>query len=603
MAIGLSGALQRDMGALFDAGSMTGLTDRDLIDRFSGPRTAAAEAAFEVLVTRHGPMVLRVCRNVLGDLDDAQDAFQATFVVLVKQRGAIRKLESVGSWLYGVAARVAARARVDAARRRKAEERGIRLAPGSVMTAGAAEETDLDAFGPVVQQEVSRLPEKYRSVVVLCFWEGLTQEQAASQLGVPLGTVRSRMARARDLLRRRLARRGIAPATGAIAAFFDPAGVSAAARLAPLSPTLVRSSVQAAMQVAAGKASAEVVSAGTALLVRRVLWSMTMMKLKNLAAVSVVSVLFVLGAGVWAQQPRREHRELAPRRDLRAELNAKTKVAATKRSDFVHVVEPPDLLLVEVLEALPGRPISGERLVRPDGTISLGFYGDIEVAGLTIPEVKEKIVLHMRKYLSDEALGLVEMNPETEKPLTDSSGKPCTLDPKDSDRVFVDVTAYNSRNYYIEGEVVTPGRIPITGSDRVLDVIHNAGGLTPFADASKMKLIRTFPKGSPMQVLPIDYEEIAMGTDSSTNYLIMPFDRIVVPRDPKISRPLPSAPDAAVKSRDDSAVQAEPKIYFNRKSTTSSDAQSDSQRVLERRLDEMEKKLDAILKKLGDQKP
>ena len=160
----------------------------------------------------------------------------------------------------------------------------------------AFEETDLDGFGPIVQQEVSRLPEKYRSVVVLCFWEGMTHEQAASQLGVPLGTVRSRMARARDLLRRRLARRGIAPATGAIAAFFDPAGVSAAVRLAPLSPTLVRSSVRAAMQVAAGKASAEVVSAGAALLVRRVLWSMTMMKLKNLAAVLVVSGLFVLGA-------------------------------------------------------------------------------------------------------------------------------------------------------------------------------------------------------------------------------------------------------------------------------------------------------------------
>src|SRR4051794_24666172 len=177
MASASTGALHRDMGALFDAGSMTGLTDRDLIERLSGPRTAAAEAAFEALVNRHGPMVLRVCRNVLGDLDDALDAFQATFIVLVKQRGAIRKLDSVGSWLYGVASRVAARARVDAARRRKAEKRRIRLAPESVVPAQGFEETDLDAFGPIVQQEVSRLPEKYRSVVVLCFWEGMTQEQ------------------------------------------------------------------------------------------------------------------------------------------------------------------------------------------------------------------------------------------------------------------------------------------------------------------------------------------------------------------------------------------------------------------------------------------
>ena len=127
------------LGGLFDAGSMTGLSDRDLIERFSGPRDRAAEAAFEALVTRHGPMVHRVCRNVLPNPDDAEDAFQATFLVLVRQRGSIRKLDSVASWLYGVAARVAARARVDAARRRKTEDRKIRLAPDSVSSTESAE--------------------------------------------------------------------------------------------------------------------------------------------------------------------------------------------------------------------------------------------------------------------------------------------------------------------------------------------------------------------------------------------------------------------------------------------------------------------------------
>jgi RNA polymerase sigma factor (sigma-70 family) len=603
MASGLTGALQRDMGALFDAGTMTGLTDRDLVERFSGPRTAAAEAAFEVLVTRHGPMVLRVCRNVLRDLDDAQDAFQATFIVLVKQRGAIRKLDSVGSWLYGVASRVAARARVDAARRRKAEERGIRLASESVMPTAGVEETDLDAFGPIVQQEVSRLPEKYRSVVVLCFWEGMTHEQAASQLGCPLGTVRSRMARARDLLRRRLARRGIAPATGAIAALFDPAGALAAIRLAPLSPTLVRSSVRAAMQVAAGKASAEVVSAGAALLVRRVLWSMTMMKLKNLAAVLMAGGLFVLGATLWAQQPRHERRQDFRNREYKAVTEDAKKPAGVKRTNLVHVVEPPDMLLVEVLEALPGRPISGERLVRPDGTISLGFYGDVEVAGLTIPEAKEKIVLHLKKYLSDDGLGLIEHDPDTNEPKADSSGQLCTIDPKKTDRVFVDVTAYNSRNYYVEGEVASPGRLPFTGSDRVLDAIHYAGGLLSWADEGKIQLIRSFPKGSPVQVLPIDYHEIAMGTDSSTNYEILPFDRLVVPRNPSISKPLPEAPVPTAKGQDQTSGKTDLDVRFNRKAFTQSDLTGASQRVLERRLDEMEKKLDAILKKLGDRKP
>ena len=124
MAGGPSGAVVRDIQMLFDAGTASGLSDRQLLERFTGGRDAAAEAAFEVLVMRHGPMVLRVCRNVLGDSTDAQDAFQATFLVLVKRSGSIRRLESVGSWLYGVACRVAARAKVEAARRRAAERRG-----------------------------------------------------------------------------------------------------------------------------------------------------------------------------------------------------------------------------------------------------------------------------------------------------------------------------------------------------------------------------------------------------------------------------------------------------------------------------------------------
>jgi polysaccharide biosynthesis/export protein len=146
-----------------------------------------------------------------------------------------------------------------------------------------------------------------------------------------------------------------------------------------------------------------------------------------------------------------------------------------------YVVEPPDLLLVEVLEAAPGRPISGERLVRPDGKVSLGFYGEVYVAGLTMPEVKEKIVLHLRKFLSDEVLGLVEHEMETGEVKLDKAGKPIMIDPKDSDRVFVDVTAYNSKNYYILGDVLIPGKLPITGNETVLDAIEFAGGLMPTA--------------------------------------------------------------------------------------------------------------------------
>ena len=184
MGRGSPASLQRSLSSLFDSGTLTGLSDRDLIERFSGLAEGAAEAAFEVLISRHGPMVYRVCRNVLSNPADADDAFQATFLVLVKARRAIRKRDSVASWLYGVAARVSARARVDAARRRRNAGRAIRLAAESLDQAGAADDQDQALFGPVVQEEVRRLPEKYRSVILLCYWEGLTHEQAAASLAV-----------------------------------------------------------------------------------------------------------------------------------------------------------------------------------------------------------------------------------------------------------------------------------------------------------------------------------------------------------------------------------------------------------------------------------
>jgi polysaccharide biosynthesis/export protein len=189
-----------------------------------------------------------------------------------------------------------------------------------------------------------------------------------------------------------------------------------------------------------------------------------------------------------------------------------------------YVVEPPDLLLVEVLEALPGRPISGERLVRPDGKITLGFYGEVYVAGLSISEIKEKVVLHLRKQIPDEVLGLIEQ---------DEDGNYINVEPKDSNRVFVDVTAFNSKNYYIQGDVAAPGKLPITGNETVLDAINYAGGLIPTAAPQNIRLVRPAPAGSSVeQVLPINLAAIVSGGDPTTNYQLMPGDRIVVYRDP-----------------------------------------------------------------------
>ena len=292
------------------------------------------------------------------------------------------------------------------------EDRKIRLAPDSVSSTGAGNELDHAADGPVIQEEVHLLPEKYRSVVVLCFWEGLTQEQAAHRLGCPIGTVRSRMARARDILRRRLVRRGLAPTSGAVALLLDPAASPAALAPVAVPPSLIVSCVQAATRVAAGRATAEVVSANVASMVRNVTWSLMMAKIRNLALPLAATAVLVGGATLWAQQSRGNRPENPPRSMQAPARTEPERPAAKGRSEFAHIIEPPDLLLVEVLEALPGRPISGERLVRPDGTISLGFYGDVEVAGLTIPEAKEKIVQHLRKYLADETLGLVEIDPD-----------------------------------------------------------------------------------------------------------------------------------------------------------------------------------------------
>ncbi|MFI5457774.1 MAG: sigma-70 family RNA polymerase sigma factor [Isosphaerales bacterium] len=584
--------LLRNIQTLFDSGTACGLSDRQLLERFEGRRDASAEAAFEVLVLRHGPMVLRVCSNVLRDPTDAQDAFQATFLVLVRRSRAIRKLESLGSWLYGVAHRVSARARVEAARRRAAERRGgLRVVTGVDSRDDGV--GDREELGPAVQEEVRRLPEKYRAVVVLCYWEGLTQEQAAAQLGCPLGTVRSRLARGRTLLHRRLTGRGLAPLAGLVAASFDSASAgSVASRLSSVPSQLIQSTVRAAARVAAGEAPVQVVSSAAVLLVQRVLWSMTMIKICKMMTVFFVVGLVVVGVSLWAQQPDspRPRPRLGPRSER--VVQQKAKAPEQRKSGPAHVVEPPDLIIVEVLEALPGRPISGERLVRPDGTISLGFYGDIHVAGLTLPEVKEKIIQHLREFISDESLDLVRLHPGTDEPMIDEKTKePVKFDPRKSSTVFVDVTAYNSKQYYVQGDVQSPGRLAYTGGETVLDVLQFAGGLLPTADRSKIRLIRSFPKGSPIQVLPIDYEEISMGTDSSTNYQILPYDRLVIPRAPD-SQPT-ELPSARSSPRSPTLPDS---TYFPGLSTTDpADKQLQSLRAVERHLSEVEKKLDTII--------
>lgn len=200
MTSGPSGALlMKQLRALCDGGVVGGLVDGALLDRFLARRNASAEAAFGALVERHGAMVFRVCRAILRDSHDAEDASQAVFLVLARRAEAIRNRDSVASWLFGVACRVAARAKVDAARRRERERRGAELAAQAVSeNRGQSEVCDR------LYEELERLPEAYRAVIVLCDLEGLTHEQAAHQLRGSVRTVQRRLEQGRQRLRRRL---------------------------------------------------------------------------------------------------------------------------------------------------------------------------------------------------------------------------------------------------------------------------------------------------------------------------------------------------------------------------------------------------------------
>jgi RNA polymerase sigma factor (sigma-70 family) len=244
MTVGRSSTVRKHLGILFTAGAVGDLTDGELLERFVARRD---EGAFEALVERHGPMVLRVCRGVLADRHDAQDAFQATFLVLVRRAGSVRKRDSVASWLFGVAGRVAARARADAARRRRHEREAAEMSTRS----DGGEGEDRPDPGPVLREEVARLPEKYREAVVLCYLEGHTYEAAARRLGRPVGTIKVRLSRARDLLRCRLARRGLGLPPGLAAA--GPVTGSASASVAP---NLLLRTVELASRLAAGETAA-----------------------------------------------------------------------------------------------------------------------------------------------------------------------------------------------------------------------------------------------------------------------------------------------------------------------------------------------------------
>jgi len=255
----LAGEMSGPLRTLFASGTAVGRTDGQLLDRFHDRGDAGAEPAFAALVERHGPMVLRACRGVLRDEHAAMDAFQATFLVLARKAGSLRDGGSLAPWLHRVALRAAGRARRDASKRRAIELRAsLAAGPQSI-------NHDSGELLAAIHIEVDRLPDRYRSAVVLCVLEGLSCEQAAGRLGCPIGTVASRLARGRQRLRDALHRRGLAPSAVAFVRVLPDVSIP---------PTLVASTAAAAVRFV----TIRTVGAATSLALE-VLRSMTLIRI------------------------------------------------------------------------------------------------------------------------------------------------------------------------------------------------------------------------------------------------------------------------------------------------------------------------------------
>ena len=291
------GSVARQLGSLFEGGCAAGLSDRQLLERFTARSVPADQMAFAALVSRHGPMVLGVCRQLLGDHHHAEDAFQAVFLVLARQARSIRDPDLLGSWLYGVALRTARTSRRRMARRRRTDhERAIRQptsGPSVAVDRALLECEQAEAL----HREIDRLPGAFRLPLVLCYFEGLTLDEAAHRLRWPAGTLRSRLARARERLRRGLTRRGFVLSTTAFSAALETRSAAAAT-----SAVLTEATTKEAIRFVACSAAADAMSTPAVALAREVLSTILMHRLK-FTALSLVFLAIVAGSVGWLTRP------------------------------------------------------------------------------------------------------------------------------------------------------------------------------------------------------------------------------------------------------------------------------------------------------------
>jgi RNA polymerase sigma factor (sigma-70 family) len=291
----MPGASSRDvlrhLNTLFHCGTTGQLRDAELIEQFAASHGETAQAAFAALVERHGTMVMGVCRRVLGNREAAEDAFQATFLVLARKAASVARREQLANWLYGVALRAALEARGRAVRRQAREKRHSKMVPVEM-----PDPFDSSELRVVLDEELARLPERFRTAIVLCELEGLSRRQAAAQLGISEGTLSSRLARAKIRLRDRLTRRGVTLSAAALGSFLAQ---DALAVMVP--PTLADSTIQLATLISSGSSLAGIVSTPVATLTEGVLKAMLFAKVKSAFLGIATVALLSTGMGVLAQ--------------------------------------------------------------------------------------------------------------------------------------------------------------------------------------------------------------------------------------------------------------------------------------------------------------
>jgi RNA polymerase sigma factor (sigma-70 family) len=341
-----------------------GLTDGQLLESYISRRE---EAALAVLVRRHGPMVWGVCRRILHNEHDAEDAFQATFLVLVRRAASVVPREMVANWLHGVARQTAWKARTTAAKRMERERQVTEMPEPAV-----AEQDFWHDVRPLLDQELGRLPKKHRAVIVLCDLEGKTRKEAARQLGVPEGTIAGWLARARRMLARRFGRQGVVLSAGVLATVISQNTASAGVPVYVLSST-----IKAATLLAAGQAAtAGVISLRVAALTEGVLKAMVLSKAK-LALCAVLAIgLLISGWGIYGTQA-------APRSEqpvARADQPAPT--AAAKEKEVPLATTPAPVQVLASISKDKKLVVKTNAEVPGEGAV---LFGEVKVGGFVPP--------------------------------------------------------------------------------------------------------------------------------------------------------------------------------------------------------------------------